>query len=438
MFNGFNFAPLHDFFVKILIFWDRPLFRLQSLAISIAIVLACLLTRFLEPRIQKLELQLQLYLPQYLETYTKRFFIIIHYLLFPLSSLITIWITKLLLLFAGLLVGLLNNWLSLFLVLLLYRLFLGILYAFFARSAVISYHYYFLAPLFCLYFIQQLLSDLTNLESLSQVVLTSVFANALTIGSLFSSIVGLYIWIGFLSGIQDLLYLLITKRTNIEPGVVEGVLASSRYLLIGFGLIVVLGQLGLNPTTVAAITGGLSVGLGFSLREILSNFISGILLFFEGALKPGDVIEVEGEIAVVKRVSIRATTVQTFNHVEKIVPNQQFLTSSVINYTGSDRICRYLIPIGVSYKSEPQKVIEILLKVAHEHPKVLKKPKPTVFLTGFGDSSINFELSIWLDNQVIRKPVTSDLNQAIWKAFAEQNIEIPFPQRDLHIYGSNS
>ncbi len=110
----------------------------------------------------------------------------------------------------------------------------------------------------------------------------------------------------------------------------------------------------------------------------------------------------------------------------------------MINYTGSDRICRYLIPIGVSYKSEPQKVIEILLKVAHEHPKVLKKPKPTVFLTGFGDSSINFELSIWLDNQVIRKPVTSDLNQAIWQAFAEQNIEIPFPQRDLHIYRSNS
>ena len=438
MFNEFNFALLSDFFAKILIFLDRPIVRLQLLAISIAILLAWLLTRFLEPRIQKLQLQLKLYLPKYLETYTKQCFIIIHYLLFPLSILITIWITKLLLLFGGSLVGLLNDWISLFLVLLFYRLFLGILYAFFAPTEVTFYHYRFLAPLFSFYIIREILSDLTNLESLSQVVLTSVFANALTIGSLFSSIVGLYIWIGVLYGIKDLLYLLITKQTKAEPGVVEGVLSSSRYLLIGFGIIVVLGQLGLNPTTVAAITGGLSVGLGFSLREILSNFISGILLFFEGALKPGDVIEVEGEIAVVKRVSIRATTVQTFNHVEKIVPNQKFLTSSVITYTGSDRICRYLIPVGVSYTSEPQQVIKILLKVAQEHPKVLKKPKPTVFLTEFGDSRINFELSVWLDNQIIQKPVTSDLNQAIWRAFAEQNIEIPFPQRDLHIRNISS
>ncbi len=433
MLNEFNFALLSDFFAKILIFLDRPIVRLQLLAISIAILLAWLLKKVLETQMQKLQLQLKLYLPKYLETYTKRFFIIIHYLLFPLSSLITIWISKLLLLFEGSLVGLLNNWISLFLVFLFYRLFLGILYAFFAPSEVLFYHYRFLAPLFGLYFLKQILSNLTNLESLSQVVLTSGFANALTIGSLFSSIVGLYIWIGVLSGVQDLLYLLITKQTTAEPGVVEGILSSSRYLLIGFGIIVVLSQLGLNPTTVAAITGGLSVGLGFSLREILSNFISGLFLFFEGALKPGDVIEVEGEIAVVKRVSIRATTVQTFNHVEKIVPNQKFLTSSVITYTGSDRICRYLIPVGVSYKSEPKKVMEILLKVAQEHPKVLKKPKPVVFLTGFGDSSINFELSVWLDNQIIQKPVTSDLNQAIWRAFANNKIEIPFPQRDLHI-----
>ncbi len=337
------------------------------------------------------------------------------------------------LLLQGSLVGLLTNttyflgtWLS-------YRLFLGILYACFAPSKVIDYHYRFFAPLFSLYFITGILSNLTNLESLSQVVLTSAFANVLTIGFLFNSFVGLYIWIGVLSGIQDLLYLLMTKQTKAEPGLIESVLTSSRYLLIGFGITVVVGQLGLNSTTVAAITGGLSVGLGFSLREILSNFISGILLFIEGALKPGDVIEVDGEIAVIKRVSIRATTVQTFNNIEKIVPNQIFFTSSVITYTGSDRICRYLIPIGVSYKSEPNTVIEILLKVAKEHPKVLKKPKPVVFLIGFGDSSINFELSVWLDNQIIQKPVTSDLNKAIWRAFAKHNIEIPFPQRDLHI-----
>ncbi len=429
MFNELNFAPLYDFFTKILIFLDRSAVRLQLLAILLAILLAWLLEKVLESRIQKQQLQF----PNYLATHAKRLFIILNYLKFPLLGLIALWINRQMLLSQGSLTGLLTKAKTLFWAWLFYRLSLGILYAFFDQSAVRRYHYRFYAPLFTLYFIITILSDLTNLKSLTEVVLTSVFANALTIGSLFNAIVGLYIWIGVLCGTQDLLYLLITKRTTAQPGVVEATLASIRYILIIFGIILVLGQLGLNQTTVAAITGGLSVGIGFGSKEILGNFISGILLFFEGALKPGDVVEVDGEITVVKRVSIRSTTVQTLNHVEKIVPNQKFLTSSVITYTGSDRISRYLIPVRVSYKSKPGAVMEILLKVAKEHPNVLRKPKPVVFLIGFGDSSIDFELSVWLDNPIIQKPVTSELNQAIWKAFAEHNIEIPFPQRDLHI-----
>ena len=430
MFNELNFAPLYDFFTKILIFLDRPSVRLQLMAILLAILLAWLLEKILESRIQKQQLQF----PNYLATHAKRLFIILNYLKLPLLGLLAIWINQQMLLYQGSLTGLLTEVKTLFWAWLFYRLSLGILYAFFDQSAVRSYHYRFYTPLFTLYVILTILSHLTNLKSLTEIVLmTPVFANALTISSLFSSIVGLYIWIGVLSGTQDLLYLLITKRTTAQPSVVEATLTSIRYILITLGMILVLGQLGLNQTTIAAITGGLSVGIGFGSKEILGNFISGILLFFEGALKPGDVVEVEGEITVVKRVSIRSTTVQTFNHVEKIVPNQKFLTSSVITYTGSDRINRYLIPVGVSYKSKPEVVIEILLKVAREHPNVLKKPKPAVFLIGFGDSSLDFELSVWLDNPIIQKPVTSELNQAIWQAFAEHNIEIPFPQRDLHI-----
>ena len=429
MFNELNFAPLYDFFTKILIFLDRPTVRLQLLAILLAILLAWLWKKVLEFQIQKQQLQL----PNYLQTYAKRLFVILNFLKFPLLGLMAISLVRQLLLSQGWLTGLVSEATTLFWAWLFYRLSLGILYAFFDRSAVRRYHYRLYAPLFTLYIIIQILSDLTNLESLTEVVLTSVYTTALTIGSLFNAIVGLYIWIGVLSGTQDLIYLLITKRTTAEPGVVEATLTSIRYILIIFGIIVVLSQLGLNPTTVAAITGGLSVGIGFGLQEIMGNFISGILLFFEGALKPGDVVEVDGEITLVKRVSIRATTVQTFNHIEKIVPNQKFLTSSVITYTGSDRISRYLIPVGVSYKSDPEAVIEILLKVAKEHPKVLGNPKPMVFLIGFGDSSIDFELAVWLNNPIIWKLVTSELNRAIWQAFAEHNIEIPFPQRDLHI-----
>ena len=434
MFNELNLAPFYDFFTKILIYLDRSTIRLQLGAILLAIVLAWLLEKVLEHYIPRLQLQF----PKFLETNAKRLSIILSYLRFPLLGLITLWLNRQLLLSQDSLTGLLIEAETLFWTWLLYRLFLGILYAFFDQAAIRLYHYRFYAPLFTLYIIFKILSYLTNLEMLSNVVLTGGFESDLTIGSLFNAIIGLYIWIGALSGIQDLLYLFFTKRAGAQPAVVEGVLTSIRYILIILGIIVVLGQIGLNATTVAAITGGLSVGIGFSLQEIIGNFISGILLFFEGALKPGDVVEVDGEITVVERVSIRATTVRTFNRVEKIVPNQKFLTSSVITYTGSDRISRYLIPVGVSYKSEPDQVIEILLKVAKENPDVLKKPKPMVFFIGFGDSSINFELSIWLDNPIIRKPVTSELYQEIWRAFARNKIEIPFPQRDLHIQDFSS
>ena len=429
MFSELNLAPLYDFYHIVLIFLARPIVRLQLAAILLTIFLAWLLEQILEDRIKKSQLKF----PIFLEPYTQRLFIILNYLKLPLLLLIVISISIYLLLSQGSLTGLLSASKKMFWAWFFYRLFLGILYAFFDQSAVRRYHYRFYTPLFIIYVIFSILSDLTNLERLNDVVLTLGFTNALTIGSLFSAVIGLYIWIGVLFGIKDLLYLLITNRTKSNPGVIDASLTSITYILVIFGIIVVLGQLGLNATTVAAITGGLSVGIGFSLQEIVGNFISGVLLFFEGALKPGDVVEVDGEITVVKRLSIRSTTVQTFNRVEKIVPNQKFLTNSVVTYTGSDRITRYLIPVGVSYKSDPEIVTKILLKIAHDHPDVLKKPKPMVFFISFGDFSINFELSVWLDNPIIQKPVTSELNQAIWQAFAQNNIEIPFPQRDLHI-----
>ncbi|MDJ0746429.1 MAG: mechanosensitive ion channel [Xenococcaceae cyanobacterium MO_167.B27] len=234
-------------------------------------------------------------------------------------------------------------------------------------------------------------------------------------------------------GIQDAIFHLLVKWTKLEAGVVQASLTLIRYGLIGVGLVFVLSTIGFDSTTFAAISGGLSIGIGFGLREIISNFISGIALLYERSLKPGDYIYVEDEMCQIKHINIRATTVCTFDNVEKVVPNQTFFTSSFTTYTGSDEIVRRLIPVGVSYKSDPEAVIEILLNVATEQPKVLTEPEPVVFLTEFGDSSINFELAVWLSTPAIAKSVTSDLNRAIWKALAKHNIEIPFPQRDVHI-----
>ena len=430
MLNELNLAPLYDLLTKILIFLERPTFQIQLLAILLTIVLAWLISKVLKYLIEVIKKQK---FPTYLEIYVQGFLAVIHYFNFPILSLILITTASQLLLSQGLLIGLVTKVTSLFWALLIYRFFLGLLYFFFSKSAIRRYDYRLFAPLFILFLIREILSHLTNLEPLSKIVVTSFFETAVTAGGLLRAIVGLYLWIGFLWVLQGILYELITQQTKAEAVVVEGLLTSSRYILSTLAAILVLSQLGFNTATIAAITGGLSLGIGFGLQEIMGNFVSGILLFFEGALKPGDVVEVDGEMTVVKRLSIRATTVQTFNHVEKIVPNHNFLASSVTTYTGSDRLIRCLIPIGVSYQSRPEVVMETLLQVAKEHPSVLKKPKPVVFLIGFGDSSIDFELSVWIDNPINQKLIVSELNQGIWESFEREKIEIPFPQRDLHI-----
>ena len=186
-------------------------------------------------------------------------------------------------------------------------------------------------------------------------------------------------------------------------------------------------------TTLALISGGLSVGIGFGLQEIVANFISGIVLLFEQSLRPGDVVSMENEMGIVKSLGIRATTVRTLDNVEVIVPNQAFLTSAVTTYTKSDRIVRVKIPVGVSFGSDPKEIREVLLTIARQHHLVQEKPEPAVRFIGFGDSSIDFQLEIWLDDPMLAMTIKSDLRFMIWKAFAKRNIEIPFPQRDLHL-----
>jgi small-conductance mechanosensitive channel len=162
--------------------------------------------------------------------------------------------------------------------------------------------------------------------------------------------------------------------------------------------------------------------------------VSGICLLFEGVLRPGDLISIDGNTAEIKKLGIRATTVTIIkDNSEKIIPNQKFFTDILTTFTGSDRIIRNSITIGASYDANPQKVIDLLLALADDHIHILKDPKPSAFLIEFADSSINYELTFFLDDPTIGKTVKSDLSRQLWKRFAENDIEIPFPQRDIHI-----
>lgn len=192
--------------------------------------------------------------------------------------------------------------------------------------------------------------------------------------------------------------------------------------------------MGIDLSTITLLAGALGVGIGFGLQNITNNFVSGIIILFERPIKVGDRIQVEDIIGDVVKISLRATTVVTNENISVIVPNSEFISTRVINWSHNDRNVRFNVPVGVSYKEDPQKIKEVLLSVASDNRFVLKNPEPDVIFVEFGDSSLNFVLRIWT-SEMIQKPkiLISEIYFEIFKRFRENKIEIPFPQRDLHI-----
>jgi small-conductance mechanosensitive channel len=181
------------------------------------------------------------------------------------------------------------------------------------------------------------------------------------------------------------------------------------------------------------IFGLLSVGIGFGLQNVTSNFVAGLILLFERPIKVGDRITVGNTEGDVAEINIRSTTIRSLNNIAIIVPNSEFVSSTVINWTYGDQRVRLEIDVGVSYQSDLDIVFRCLREVAEEHREVLKDPKPEVLHTGFGDSSWKIRLRAWISNPKTHPQVRSALNCAIVRKFRENGVEIPFPQRDLHV-----
>jgi small-conductance mechanosensitive channel len=206
-----------------------------------------------------------------------------------------------------------------------------------------------------------------------------------------------------------------------------------RYLLIGVGGIWLADRIGLNGTAIAAIAGGLSVGLGFGIKEVFSNFVSGLWLLFEGSVHPGDVLILEGDTCQVRKLGLRATTLwRDRDNAELVVPNQTFFTATATTYTGSDDRRRGQVLIGAGYQHDPELVISVLEEVARAHPRVLADPAPKAFLLDYGSSSIDYDLRFWMADPMTNLGISSELRRSIWHAFQQHDIEIPFPQRVVH------
>jgi small-conductance mechanosensitive channel len=207
-----------------------------------------------------------------------------------------------------------------------------------------------------------------------------------------------------------------------------------RYILMVLGFTIILQFLGVDLSALTIIASALGVGVGFGLQNITNNFVSGIIILFERPIKVGDRIEVADVSGDVVKISMRSTTILTNDNIAIIVPNSEFISSTVINWSHTDRNVRFNFPVGVSYKSDPEVVRKILLEVAQKNDGVLKKPAPDVLLNEYGDSSINFTLRVWTSEYITQPFVLkSQLYFSAFEKFKEHGIEIPFPQRDIHV-----
>ncbi len=199
--------------------------------------------------------------------------------------------------------------------------------------------------------------------------------------------------------------------------------------------LIVLRIIGIDLTVFSIFGGAIGIGLGFGLQKTASNFVSGVILLSEKTIDLGDLIELsDGTMGFVKRISARYTLLETFETKEIIVPNEDMMTNKVINHTLSNTAGRVDITVGVSYRSDIQKAYDLILEAVHEYQGTIKNPEPNCFLTGFGDSSVDFLLHFWVsDVKKGRFQPKSDVLFKIWQKFKDNDIEIPFPQRDLHL-----
>lgn len=332
--------------------------------------------------------------------------------------------------------GLLVRLLPLFWLLLAYRIFAGFLYAFFDRKHARRYHARLLAPLSLILVITILRATLAGALPIGGLTLVTLLDTPVMLGPLFSAIVTFYLFwtTAWIAG--GLLKRLWATTSVTGQGAANTTVIFSRYVIIGLGALLAISTLGFNLSALTIIGGGLSVGIGFGLQELVANFVSGILLLFEDTVRPGNVIEIGGHRGVIDQLRMRATVVRTGSNVEVLIPNKNLLTSTMITYTQVAQPVQpvqRVLQVGVGYQNEPTIVRDLLLDIAGRHGQVSKNPAPTIFFTGFGASRLTFDLAIWVDDPVGADKVTSDLYFMIWSEFKKQAIEIPFPQQDLHL-----
>lgn len=255
----------------------------------------------------------------------------------------------------------------------------------------------------------------------------------ITLGDL---ILGLIVIVGTILAARNLpgtLEVMVLSRMRLEPGSGYAITTIVTYLIVLFGVVASLAVLGVQWSKLQWLVAALGVGLGFGLQEIVANFVSGIILLFERPIRVGDTVTIDGTTGTVSRIRIRATTLVDWDRKEQIIPNKTFVTQDLTNWTLSDSIVRVIVYVKVAYGSDVDAVQDILLKVAEDNQRVVGDPAPAVFCVGLGDSGIDYEVRVFIEDILDYMPLAHELHASITRALDDAGVVIPFPQQDIHV-----
>ena len=258
-------------------------------------------------------------------------------------------------------------------------------------------------------------------------------AVSITLANLFLALIIVFITTIAARNVPGLLELVVLQRLSLERGVRFAIVTLARYIIVIIGIVMAFSEIGVGWSKVQWLVAAMTVGLGFGLQEIFANFVSGLIILFEQPMRVGDTVtvgEISGEVI---RIQIRATTIRRWDRKELIVPNKEFVTGQLVNWTLSDTILRMDFPVGIAYGSNTELAEEILKNIAKENEKVLESPKPKVVFKGFGNNALEFELRLFISDIDDYLVVWHNINCEIDKSFRKAGIEIAFPQRDLHL-----